>query len=95
MTIETRPHDPARYLDTPEAQAEFITAALETEDAAFIAEALGVVAKARGMSQIARESGLSRENLYRSLSSGGNPELVTLLRVIHALGLRLSAAPAA
>ena len=67
--------------------------ALATEDPAFIADALGVVARARGMSEIARESGLSRESLYRALSPEGNPEFATILRVVHAIGLRLSTTP--
>ena len=90
----TRPYDSARYLDTPEAQAEYLTAAFETDDPGFIAEAIGTVARARGMTQIAKDSGLSRESLYRALSSGGNPELGTVMRVLQAMGLRLSAAPA-
>ena len=95
MTLETRPFDPAEYLDNHEARAAYMTEALETNDPAFIADALGVVARAHGMSQVARDTGLSRESLYRALSPGGNPELSTLLQVIHALGLRLSAKPAA
>jgi probable addiction module antidote protein len=67
--------------------------ALATEDPAFIADALGVVARARGMSEIARESGLSRESLYRALSPEGNPEFNTILRVMRSMGLRLSTTP--
>jgi probable addiction module antidote protein len=67
--------------------------ALATEDPAFIADALGVVARARGMSEIARESGLSRESLYRALSPDGNPEFNTILRVVRSMGLRLSTTP--
>ncbi len=95
MTLETRPFDPAAYLDSDEARAAYMTEALETDDPAFIADALGVIARAHGMSQIARDTGLSRENLYRALSPDGNPELSTLLQVIRALGLRLTARPAA
>jgi probable addiction module antidote protein len=94
MTLRTRSFDPANYLDNDEARAAYMTDALATNDPAFIADALGVVARARGMSAVARETGLSRENLYRSLSADGNPELSTLLQVIRALGLRLSATPA-
>jgi probable addiction module antidote protein len=94
VTLETHPFDPAAYLDSDEARAAYMTEALETSDPAFIADALGVVARARGMSQVARDTGLSRESLYRALSPEGNPELSTLLRVIRALGLRLSAKPA-
>jgi probable addiction module antidote protein len=94
MAIETRKFDPAEYLDNDEALAEYLTEALETGDAAFIANALGVAARARGMSQIARDAGLSRESLYKALQAEGNPELKTVLRVIKALRLQLSATPA-
>jgi probable addiction module antidote protein len=66
--------------------------ALETDDASFIAKALGSIARARGMSQIARKAGLSRESLYKALSKEGNPEFDTVIRVMHALGLRFSIA---
>ena len=95
MPLQTRTFDPANYLDNDEARAAYMTEALATNDPAFIADALGVIARARGMSEVAREAGLSRESLYRALSAGGNPELSTLLQVIRALGLRLSATPAA
>lgn len=94
MPLQTRPFDPANYLDTDEARAAYMTEALATNDAAFIADALGVIARARGMSKVARDTGLSRESLYRALSVEGNPELSTLLQVVQALGLRLSASPA-
>jgi probable addiction module antidote protein len=90
---KTKPFDPAEYLDNSESIAAYMTDALESEDAAFVADALGVVARAGGMSEVAREAGLSRESLYRALSSDGNPEFATVLRVVRALGLRLSAAP--
>ncbi len=67
--------------------------ALESNDPAFVADALGVIARARGMSEVAREAGLSRESLYRALSVDGNPEFATVLRVVRALGLQLSAVP--
>ncbi|MGA7524884.1 MAG: addiction module antidote protein [Acidobacteriaceae bacterium] len=91
---KTKPFDPAEYLDDPESIAAYMTEALETGDPAFIADALGIVARARGMGEIAQEAGLSRESLYRALSADGNPEFATVLRVVRALGLRLSAAPA-
>jgi len=65
-------------------------AAFETGDAPFIAHAFGIAAKARGMTEIAREAGLSRESLYRALGENGNPEFATVLKVAKALGLRLS-----
>jgi probable addiction module antidote protein len=91
--IKTKPFDPAEYLDTPKAIAAYLTDALETGDPAFVADALGVIARARGMSEIAREAGVSRESLYRSLSTDGNPEFATVMRVAQALGLRLSVTP--
>lgn len=83
--------DPAKYLTSPEAIAEFINDALETGDASYVAKALGVVARARGMSELARETGLSREQLYRSFSDRGNPTLKTLLAVMKALGVDMTA----
>ena len=92
MTIQTTVFDAAEYLDSDEAIQAYLAAALETSDSAFIAEALGTVARAKGMTQIAQAAGLSRESLYKSLSPDGNPEFATVLRVIGALGLRLSVA---
>lgn len=94
MALRTTPYDTADYLDSQEAIAAYIEAVLEDGDPALLTHALGVVARARGMSQIARETGLSRENLYRALGRDGNPELGTVVRVLRALGLRLSAVPA-
>jgi len=68
-----------------------VEAALQEGDSALIAAALGEIARARGMSQIARNSGLGRESLYKALSAGGNPEFATIMKVIAALGLRLHA----
>jgi probable addiction module antidote protein len=90
---KTKPFDPAEYLDDSESIAAYLSDALESEDPAFVADALGVAARARGMSEIAREAGVSRESLYRSLSTDGNPEFATVLRVLRALGLQLSATP--
>lgn len=83
--------DPAEYLATDEAIASFMADAFETRDSSHIAKALGVVARAKGMSQIANETGLSREQLYRSFSETGNPTLKTTLAVMKALGLDLTA----
>lgn len=93
MERTTRPFDPAPYLDTDEARAVYLTDAFETGDVAFIADALGVVARSEGMTDLARRSGVSREALYRALSSSGNPELSTVLKVTEALGLRLNVVP--
>ncbi|MGN8023387.1 addiction module antidote protein [Phyllobacterium sp. 22229] len=93
MTIRTTPFDPARYLDTPESQAELLTDAFETGDAGYIADALGIVARAKGMAHIAREAGVTREALYKTLSTKGDPKLTTLLGVLKALGVQLTIAP--
>ena len=94
MMLKTSRYDTADYLDSPEAIAAYIEAVFEDGDPALIAHALGVVARARGMSQVARDAGLSRESLYRALGSDGNPEFATVVRVLKALGLRLAAVPA-
>ena len=94
MPVETRPYDSARYLDSDEAIAAFMEAAFETGDPAFITHAFGIVARARGMTQIAKDAGLSRESLYRALGEGGNPEFATVLKVAKALGLKLTAVAA-
>ncbi|MDH4412071.1 MAG: putative addiction module antidote protein [Rhizobium sp.] len=91
MTEILTDYDPAEDLDTPEAISVFVNEALKTDDAAYIAHALGVVARAKGMAGIAREAGLSREQLYRTLSSEGNPTLKTTLAVMKALGISLTA----
>ena len=93
MTAETKPFDAADYLETEEDVAAYMTEALASGEAAVVARALGTIARARGMSGIARETGLSRESLYRALSAEGNPELATVLRIIEAIGLRLTAEP--
>lgn len=94
MKQEARIFDPAAYLDEDAAIMIYLNDALDTGDAAFVADALGVVARARGMSQVAKDSGLSRESLYRALSSTGNPEFATVLKVMTGLGLKLTVGPA-
>jgi probable addiction module antidote protein len=91
MTIETMPWDSADLLDSREAIIAYIEAAFEDGDPSVIAHALGVVARAKGMSQIARETGLTREGLYKSLTVEGDPKLSTFLGVLKALGMKLSA----
>lgn len=93
--METIPFDPARYLANPEAQAELLSDAFESGDARYIANALGVVARARGMSQVARDAGVTREALYKALSDDGDPRLTTLLGVVKALGIKLTASTSA
>ncbi len=90
MTRTTR-FDAAVYLNTEERQAAYITAALETGDADFVRDALGIVARARGMSRVAKAAELNRESLYKALGESGNPEFSTVMRVVRALGLKLSA----
>lgn len=90
----TRPWDPAEHLKTEEDMAAYLEAALEEGDSALVAAALGDIARAKGISQIARDTGLGRESLYKALSPEGNPEFGTVLKVIRALGLRLHAATA-
>ncbi|CAN7187326.1 putative addiction module antidote protein [Rhizobium sp. LjRoot30] len=91
MAIQTIPFDPSQYLEGAEAQAELLSDAFETGNAAYIAAALGVIAKARGMTHVAREAGITREALYKSLSAEGDPKLSTLLGVMKALNLSLHA----
>jgi probable addiction module antidote protein len=91
---QTTRFDGAEYLDTPTRQAEYISAALETGEAAFVRDAVGIVASARGMSSIARATGRNRESLYKAFRESGNPEFGTMLDVLRALGLELAARPA-
>lgn len=90
-TITLRKWDSAAHLKTDEDMVLYLQACMEEagDDAAFIAAALGTIARAKGMSQLARETGLGRESLYKALSGEGNPSFATILKVMHALGLRL------
>ena len=85
------PFDAARYLNDDAAIAEYITAILETGDADLLLLALGDVARARGMAQVAKDSGLGRESLYKALAPGAKPRFDTVLKVARALGVRLTA----
>lgn len=87
--IKTRTFDAARHLSTPEAQAEYLSAMMEGNDPALIRHALGTVARARGMAELARAAGLGQKSLYKTLGEDGNPELGTFLKVLNAMGLRL------
>jgi probable addiction module antidote protein len=91
-TTRTRPWDAAEHLETEEDMAAYLEAALQEGDSALVAAALGDIARAKGITQIARETGLGRESLYKALSPEGNPEFATVLKVVRALGLRLHAA---
>jgi probable addiction module antidote protein len=85
--------DPAAYLDNDEVIAEYLTAALEENDYALLLTAIANVAKARGMAQLARDTGLGRESLYKALAPGAKPHYDTVLRILRALGIRLHAEP--
>ncbi|MDD5387880.1 MAG: putative addiction module antidote protein [Gallionellaceae bacterium] len=87
----TRPYDAAEYLEAEEDMAAYLDAAMEDGDPRVIASALGAIARARGMTQVAKDAGLGRESLYRALSDEGNPEFATVMKVIKALGLKLRA----
>jgi probable addiction module antidote protein len=90
--VKTRMYDPADFLTDDETVAGYLTLALESEDPRIIAKALGAVARARGgIAELARQTGITREALYRALSDSGNPELGTVLKVMRALGVRLTA----
>lgn len=86
-------YDPAFALESEEGVAVFLADALETGDVGYIAKAMGVVARAKGMTELSRETGLSREQLYRSFSEQGNPTLKTMLAVMRALGVDMTAQP--
>ena len=93
MEIKTRPYDVAETLGTPDEMAAYLEACIEEAngDASFIAKALGDIARAQGMAEIARQTGLSRESLYKALSGERSPSFDTVLKVVSALGLKLSA----
>ena len=87
----TRIWDATEYLETEEDMAAYLEAALEENDPALVAAALGDIAKAKGMTEIAKKTGLGRESLYKALSLEGNPEFSTVMKVVNALGLKLHA----
>jgi probable addiction module antidote protein len=94
MALKTFPYDSAEFLEDDAAIVAYLEEAMkiatEDSDPSFLAEALGTVARARGMSQIAKDTGLSRESLYKALGAEGNPEFGTVLKVLQSLGLKLS-----
>jgi probable addiction module antidote protein len=94
MALKLKPFDAAKYLEDPEDQADLLNEAFQTGHSGYIAAALGAVARARGMTELAEKTGLNRQALYTALSENGNPTLDTVLRVSCALGLELRAAPA-
>ena len=93
MTTKTFPFDAAQYFPDPQSQARLIADALETGEAGYLAAALGAVARVRGMAEVARATGVTRAALYKALSPEGDPQLTTLLGVMKALGVKLTARP--
>ena len=93
MRDEVTDFDPAEYLDNDEMISGYLSDALETRDPAYIADAIGVVARAKGMKRVAEDAGVSRESLYRALSANGNPEFGTVLKVLSSLNIKLIAKP--
>jgi probable addiction module antidote protein len=93
---QTTPYDVAEHLRTPEEMAAYLDAWLQEapDDVSGIAKALGDIARAKGMTQVALDAGLSRESLYRALSADGNPSFATVLKVARALGVKFHAEPA-
>ena len=92
-TLKLRKWDSAQHLKTDEDMAAYLEACLQEagDDAAFIAKALGNIARAKGMTQLSKDTGLGRESLYKALSGEGNPSFATILKVTHALGLKFHA----
>jgi probable addiction module antidote protein len=88
--LKTTPWDAADYFETPEDVASYLEAVFEDGDPASIADALGVVARAKGMTDVARETGLGRQSLYKALSPEGHPEFSAVLSVVRALGLKMT-----
>jgi len=88
---KTKPFDSAEYLDSPEAIAEYLSEALETADPDFITKAIGVVARAQGMTSVAKDAGVSRANLYKTLGTQAKPEFSTVMKVLDALDIQLTA----
>ena len=89
-TLKLRKWDSAQHIKTDEDMAAYLEACLQEagDDAAFIAKALGNIARAKGMTQLSKDTGLGRESLYKALSGEGNPSFATILKVTHALGLK-------
>lgn len=92
MALETKPYDTAEYLTTVEDIAAYLEAVFEDGDPQLITHALGAIARSEGMTEVAKATGLTRASLYKALSADGNPEFATVLKVIRALGLKLTVA---
>jgi probable addiction module antidote protein len=93
--LKTRPFDPVEFLEGPESEAVLLADAFETGDPGYIAYALGIIARARGISELARQAGVSRPTLYAAISGEGDPKLSTLLSLLKALDVKISVAPRA
>lgn len=93
MSIKLFNYDAAEFLDSPEAMAVFIEDIMESNDPAMIANGIGVVARAKGMTDLAKATGIGRESLYQLLGKNGNPTLKNLTLILNALGMQLSAKP--
>lgn len=93
MALELTRYDSADYLKSDEDIAAYLEACAEEEDPALLAHALGVIARARNISQLARDTGMTREGLYKALSAEGNPSFATIAKVAKALGLKISITP--
>ena len=93
MTLKTSPFDGAEYFDTPESQAELLADAFSTGDAGYIKIAISTIARARGMTDIAKNAGVSRQALYKALTPEGDPKLSTLLGIMRAFDMTFSALP--
>lgn len=91
--VKVTEFDIAKYLQTEEDIANYLSAVLEENDSSLLTAAIGDVAKARGMTEIAKNVGMSRTSLYKSLSKEGNPEFSTIINVMHSLGVKLSISP--
>ena len=91
MALKTFPFDAADALDTPEEQAALLAEAFASGEAEVVTAALGIIARSRGIAQVARDTGLSREALYKATGADGNPTLATLLSILRVTGLKLSA----
>lgn len=92
--MKLHPFDAARYLGNDDAVAEYMVAILETENPDLLLMALGDIARAKGMAQVAKDAGLGRESLYKALTPGAKPRFDTVMRVARALGVKITARPA-
>ena len=95
MAIKTVPFEPEKYFQSEAAQARLVASALDSDDTEFLIDAIGIVARARGIGEVAKATGLSRQALYAAFGPKGNPTISTVMKVLHALGLTLEVKQAA